>query len=478
MKHKMMVILSMAILTLMITSVGAQPDGLASSQDGALFVKGVVTKDITNPNAIFQGRYGTSSTFTLGDNSTGLGPFNLQNGEIANYGITSGFGNITANPAEIKHSLYNSSGLITPSKWTTGGISMTKDTAGSVANAPNSIRIYTNSVHGSSLHTFTSPISMSKFLNFGMLINTNTLNVSYALAVIFSDIAGNTFQIRLVDSGVPWSPYIAGHLMMFGDSAGDVLFISIKLSDLNAEISTTTLSSITSVKIEPDPAGTPITGVLSADIFALDFTDAPLRFGYDRADQLTSADDYVPLNVTNPSSPDLKVRALDSHISYVTNADIDFITEVTGKQSTYDQVNYRVTDEYEFRFALNSAWSSQVTLSGVTAYHVLDRDYSKYISYSYQDADSQSLILNEVAGDVITLGSVLADTTYRLRYQVQLTESEYDALLANVTPSLWSTDTLVYAFWSVLAFLVPVKMLKNKKNTTQRRRKTKAANRR
>lgn len=509
-------LVTLFLVIMLSSSVLAQPDGLSSSgnNEGKVFLQGTVTKDITNTNDIFQGTYGTS-TFTLGDDSVGLGKFNLQNGEIQTYGDSStGYGNITANPAEIVHSSYNSSGFLK----TNSSISNTKTdvdqwtvqhelttdvddihfgtslvNTNDIANAPLATRLFINWNSGlvsmSGLrYTFSVVKSSELYLNFGVKIISNDMNGSALYNPFELNLfdGTNVLSIGFVKDGTDWSTSttVSGpptERVNFDGTDGNVIYFQEKISDLDSLSSIFSFGSLQYISIGPTRTvssvnigdGSNGVGNVVADIFALSFTETPVKFGIDRGDQITTnTNDYVAINGTS----DLSVRELNSNVEYVANADIDFITEVQEDAITYDDVNYRVTKEYEVNLKTSNEWENEVTLSNMKLYHVLDRDYSDYSVYSFQDVDSQSLILNEVAGDAITLSSIVEDTVYRFSYQYTLTENEY--ALAVSDGKLGFFEWIRYNFYSIVAWLgmgSAVTLYANKKKIAT---KTKAKNRR
>ena len=489
-KSQLITISSIFLMLLLLGSVQAATDGITGSSEGSVYLKGQVTKDVTNINSLFDGITG-SNTYTLTDNSTNLTNMRLLSGEYTDAAGTDMYGNITANPAEITHGDYNSSGYLrlpvtsaTDGRFTetdTGSLmSITKGTAGAKTNAPDALHVL-YSTTGSSLSaklTMNLPVSVNldNYIIIGAIINTDSLNIT-AQKLQFRlfdgrDASGTGMEILGYEGASDATPVGSG--LRYDIDTGDVFMFQFRLSTLAATLSSS-ISAISSVQILINGGNSAIEGTLNFDLFAFDFLTTPAKFGQDRNDQVSAASDYVALNVTNPSSADLKVRELDPKITHVNDATIDFVADVSS-QDTYDPDNYRVTKDYTFKLGTPSTWQDDVTFSNLAVYHILEADYTDYTSYSFESTDLSTSILNEEPGDVIVASSSISeDVEYTLKYQVQYTQAAYDALIASESMS-W-TDWMQYAFWAVLAFVVPISFFKDKKETSKRRGKTRAANR-
>lgn len=461
----LMGVLLLLLLTSQVATVGAQPDGLSSTSEGKVFVQGVVTKDITDPTNIFTGIYGGSKTFTFGSESTGLSNFRLQDGTIADYGTNTGYGNITANPAEIVHSGYNTSGYL-DRDWTVGNPSsitesVTYVSVNDVAGAPQAVRFYASgTVSAVSTEkigwskSLTASIPTSKYLVFGAYINQFTFNTSsysyYTLHLQLKDVNGNYLVIAINNgtSAFETFSYSGVEGVRYPYQAESVVFFQAKISDIDAIKTEFSMSSITEIGIKVNTPNTAtVIGTLSVDLFALEFLDAPLKFGEDRGDQLTSTSDYVYLNVTNINKPDLKVRDIDSGITSIVDADIDFIADAEVSEEIYDDEALTQTQEWEYKVATPTDWQDEVTLANMTSYYVMDQSASDYNSFAIDDVDSDSKLLNEVAGDVITIKSgMLEDTTYRLKLQKQLDEESYDIAVGKAAEPLTFWDSVMIFF--------------------------------
>ena len=474
----------LAILALLLSSVAVQAatDGITGSSEGSVFLKGQVTKDVTNINSLFDGITG-SNTYTLTDNSTNLTNMRLLNGEYTNTNGIDQYGNITFDPSQIIHSKYNSSKLLDKGDWVESDPNsegtMTYDTVGSKLNYPDTLRLhYVYSTTESSVpkwtNTLTASVSPDNYIRFGVKINSDT-NTTAALNSFYLKLndGTNSIMIRFREDVADWiSTSESGlEIISFDDDAGDVIYLQAKISDLDSLQSTFTFGSVSSLEMAFAGRGT-----ASIDIFDLSFDTVIAKAGYDRADQVSSADDYVALNVTNPSSPDSQIREIDPKITYIADATIDFVADVSSVD-TYDADNYRVTKDYTFKLGTPSTWQDDVTFANLAVYHVLESSYTDYTSYTFESTDLSTSILNEEAGDVIVASSSISeDVEYTLKYQVQYTQAAYDALIASESMS-W-TDWMQYAFWAVFAFLVPVTFFKDKKADSNRRGKTRAANKR
>ncbi len=474
-------------------SVGAQPDGLSSTSEGKVFVQGVVTKDITDTSNIFTGIYGGSKTFTFGSESTGLSNFRLQDGTIQTYGGSDGYGNISANPAEIVHSSYNSSGYLDRA-WTVGNPSsitesVTYVATNDVAGAPQAVRFYasgtvtavaTEKISWSK--TLTASIPTSKYLVFGAYVNQFTFNTSsysyYTLHLQLKDVDGNIMVVAINNGTSNFGSYsytgVEG--VRYPYKAESVIFYQQKISELDALASQFTMSSITDIGIKVNtPSASTVTGSLSIDVFALEFLDSPLKFGEDRGDQLTSASDYVYLNVTDVNKPDLSVRDIDSGVTSIVDANIDFIANAEVSEEIYDDEALTQTQEWEYKVATPVDWQDEVSLANMTSYYVMDQSAGDYNSFAIDDVDSDSKLLNEVAGDVITLKSgMLEDTTYRLKLQKQLDEESYDIAVGKAAEPLTFWDGVVIFFTvSIPAFIGFSKYAKKNKRSIVTKRANK-----
>ena len=483
-KTKLISICGIFLVLMLLSSVQAATDGITGSTNGAVMLKGQVTKDITNINSLFDGITG-SNTYSILDNSTGLSNIRLLSGEYTDSAGADQYGNISLYPHQVISSVYNSTGNLDKSEYTetdSGSImSVTYDTIQSVTTQADSLRLY--SVHSAQTYVpslkkdFTASVSMQKYFVFGMYINTNTLNSSTDFQIALWENPGATGKAIVLrfNSGTAWSHSNSGgnyEYVNFPSTGSSDVFIQMKLSDIDGLESLNTFTSIGSIQLSINPNSEKTTGVFSADIYALEFTDDIAKLGYDRTDQVSAANDFVALNY---STSELKVRELDSKISYVTDATIDFVADVSSTD-VYDPDDYRVTKDYTFKLGTPATWQDDVIFSNLAVYHVLEADYTDYTSYSFESTDLSTSILNEEPGDVIVASSSISeDVEYTLKYQVQYTQAAYDALIASESMS-W-TDWLQYGFWAVLAFLIPITFFQDKASSSKRRGKTRSANR-
>jgi len=408
--------------------------GISSVEDKAIIV-GTVTKDIPNPSSIFYDTYGDSGSYTL--------PFSLLSGEIYDSDSTAtypNYGNVTFNPAEATHSLYNASGLLDPLDYTeedTNNV-MTVYTdveTADVSNAPHAMRIYVSSATGTTgsarlANSLGATINTEKYFNLGLYVNLESFNAtSTCLEVRLVDTSSNVITFKLVEGATDWSTGSDSstiEYVQFDDEPGDVIFISAQLSEIDSWTSAFTLSSIQTVQIQFNRASSAWSGTVSVDIFCLSFTDVPLKAGLDRGDQVSSANDYVALNVSNPSSPNLHVREIDSHISRINDATIDFVYIPTVNTITWHPTAKSADFDWEIQVDTETNWMDEVSFGTMTLYYVLGASYESYTKFQYGGTDKIDILVNEEEGDAITLDSSIAqDTVYLLKVSRTYTDAEW-----------------------------------------------------
>jgi len=400
----------------------AAVDGTAGSADmyDSAAIIGTLTKDITDTANIFTGSYGDGQTYSLSD-------FSLRSGEIydsASDDDNNGYGNITFNPAFALNDLYNSSGYLL-SEWTEtdpgSTLSVLTANVADVSSNPASLRLFSSSSTGTTSHaylskTLTASVSLDKYLLFGAYINQESLNISGSLRVELTDISGNKLNIYLQEDTTDWSIGSGADFeqLNFDDDAGDTILICSQLSEIDSWSSAIDLGSITTVTLRVVPINA-WQGQFSIDIFAFDFLDSPAKAGLSRANELSTANDYIALNVTDPSSPGLKIRQIDSHISRLNDAKIDFIYSYSPDSEIYDDTDFSVTRKWEMMIDTQDDWSDEVSFSNMKLYYVLGTSASKYSKFQYAGQEKSSLLLNEEAGDAILLSdSIEIDTVYLL----------------------------------------------------------------
>jgi len=425
------------------TSVFASVDGTVGTEsvyDSAV-ITGVVTKDITDVNNIFMGTYGDGLTYSL--------PYSLLSGEIydssASVSSSAGYGNISFNPAYVHHDYYNSSGLLQLNKWTETDpdsvFDYTTVTVDDISKTTGTLRIDVTannlaSANAYIIHEFAVPRSIDKYFIFGMKIYEETLNVSYAIRIRLIDSSQQELFITLVEDSADWSfseHSVSAERVLFDDDADDVILFQMKIADWDAQVSTIDMSSVQKVSIQFYTSA-PVDGSFTADVFAFDFVDFVVKAGIDRSNELTSDSDYVPLNVTDPSDPILKVRQIDSHISRIDDAQIDFVYIPEADSELYDDSDFSVTRKWELMLDVDDEWADEVSFSNLKLYYVLGASSSKYTTFQYGGQEKSSLLLNEEAGDAIELASTLeTNTIYLLEVERTYTSDEFDDMISGAS---------------------------------------------
>jgi len=469
------------------SAVKAQVDGMAgidTVEDKAVVI-GTVTKDITDRNNIFAGSYADGLTYELEG-------FSLWSGEIydSSAGDSSGYGNISFCPAYVHNDYYNSSGLLRLSKWTETDLSSVLEysisTIDDVSDTLSALRVTVNadnlaSVNAYLIHEFTIPQSIDRYFLFGMKIYEETLNVSYAIRIRLIDSSQQELFITLVEDSNDWlfsEHSVSTERVLFDDDTGDVIFFQMKISDWDAQVSSISMSAIQKVSIQFYTSA-PVDGVFIGDIFAMDFVDSVAKAGVDRNDELTAENDYVVLNITDPSVPYLKVRELDSHITRVNDAQIDFVY-LPSCEEVYsfdeEQETYSVSYDYQIQIDTEDDWADEVSFSGMQLYYVLGADDSVYTSFIYAGSEKSSLLLNEGKGDAILLDTIVEDTIYLLRIEKALSQTEYDLAVGNASGSI--LDELYLALIALgIAILGFIPAVKNRLENKRREKLTEMKNR-
>jgi len=460
-------------------SARAQVDGMAgidTVEDKAV-VLGTVTKDITDKLNIFTGSYGDGLTYTL----DGLA---LRSGEIydsSSDDSTNGYGNITFDPAAIQCDWYNSSGLLNADKWTetdadavltwTEGV-----TVGDEPDAPSASRITVDYGSGKDIgsvsltYTFDVARTEDKYFMLGFKVITETLNVTAAeLTLSLYDSSDNILSFRLYENPTAYGISSSGQtewITLDGDD-GDVILFQAKLSDWDSWESAMDFGSV--IKIIISFPVQPCEGKIVLDFFALEFLDTVAKAGYSRQNQLTVENDYVALNISDADVQNIKVRELDSHITRINDAEIDFVylPEVEEIYSfDEEQETYSVTYDYQIQIDTEDDWADEVSFSNMELYYVLGADDSVYTSFIYAGSEKSSLLLNEEAGDAILLDNIVEDTIYLLQVEKALSQTEYDLAVGNASGNIF--DELYLALIAlgiaILGFIPSVKhRLENKK---------------
>jgi len=461
------------------SAVKAQVDGMAgidTVEDRAVVV-GTVTKDITDRNNIFSGSYADGLTYELEG-------FSLRNGEIYDSSSdddNNGYGNITFNPAYIINSHYNSSGLLKLDKWTETDAnnelaysidyvdSNSKNSKGLAINYQSS-----NSVSEAVLsYSPTQAISKDMYLLFGMKYTDTLNNTAEHFRLSLFDANLNTLRIVVTPSATGDWTYGGGTVESINFKTGDgierTILLCAQISHFDSLLDLFDFGSITKIELKFGRSTSAHSGSFKTIIFALDFIDGPAKAGISRENQLSSANDYVALNVTDPSYPYLKVRELDSYITRVNDAQIDFVY-LPEAEEVYsfdeEQETYSVTYDYQIQIDVSDDWADEVSFSNMQLYYVLGADDSVYTSFIYSGNEKSSLLLNEEKGDAILLDNIVEDTIYLLRVEKALSQTEYDLAVGNASGNIF--DTLYLALIAlgiaILGFIPSVKhRLENKK---------------
>ena len=473
-----------AVSSLNTAIVFAAVDGTAGSADmyDSAAIIGTLTKDITDTSNIFVGTYGDGLSYSLSD-------FNLKSGEIYDSSSSSddanGFGNVSFNPAFAIHDYYNSTGLLNKADYTetdsSSLLTVQTDTVASKVGAPPSLRLYFSGTDTTAkadiTYELTSGISTDQYFLFGAYINSETLNISTSMMLAFLDAAGNSFRFYLSEDATDWSVGSASdkETISFDDDAGDTILICLKLSDFDSYQSAVTISSITKVSFSFNAYSSAFSGAISVDIFALDFIDSVAKAGIDRGDELTSESDYVALNITDPSSPTLKVREIDSHISKILDADIDFIYTPNPTSEIYDDSDFSVTRKWEIMIDTKTDWIDEVSFSNMKLYYVLGASNSKYSKFQYAGQEKSSLLLNEEAGDAILLSdSIEIDTVYLLEVTRTYTADEFDDMISGASLGFfesaisWVREKLAVFFGAIGLTAISAYLYKKNRSTKAR----------
>lgn len=410
-------------LFVLVSPALALPDGSVadSVSEGLLFVQGSLTKDITDPSDIWTGIYGASSTFTLPD-------YSLLSGDgVYTYGSDSVFGNISCNPAEIVHIDYNSSGLLDKEDYTetdtssdltvTDGV-YTNDVTGAPLATRLTFVATTQNTTATLIQALSTPISTEKYLNFGVRVQAESYNATSGKAeaqLVLSDTSAQTLSILLIEGYADYGTgnTSTGEFVTFDVDDNDVICVSAKLSDIDSWKSTITLSSISSVGLHVGSTSGKAVGSIILDVFCLSFTDVPLRFGLDRGDQLSSAEDYVYCNLSSPSSADLKVREFHADVSSCVNADIDFIKFYTSSK-VYSSGYTVMTETFTVTASslVDVDWASEVTF-GTSGVYYCFAGASSLISYFAIDGTEVTLPVEEAGDiyDIVASGSLSISTS-------------------------------------------------------------------
>jgi hypothetical protein len=457
-KNKLIILSGFLAISLMVfssVSVNAVVDGNVGTiavYDQPI-ISGTVTKDIPYTSDIFKGNYGVSSTYTLAD-------FSLASGEIYDYSSTAtypGYGNISFNPAEATHTSYNSSGLLDFDDWTevdTGSSLTVYEAAdtGSVVNAPPSMRMYgssTGTATAAYIHQLlANPISDSKYFVFGAYIGQESLNITTSFILRLYDAAGNRIAIKLSEAATDWTSGGAGseETISFDDDPGDVIFMCAQLSEIDNWDATFAHGSITEIRLYIADGSSAWEGTISIDIFALGFVDTVVKAGLDKGDQASIANDYVVMNVTDPSDADLNVREIDSAIGHINNADIDFIYTPAYEDATYTSSTKTANFEYEIMVDTETDWVDEVTFGTMTLYFTMGTDATAYSVFTYGGTDRSDDLNNEEQGDAITLGTVVEDTVYIFEFTRTYTTDEWADVQPGITDwlaNLWTNTVTV-----------------------------------
>jgi len=472
MSRKKIYVISVLLTVLVFSSAfsaQAVVDGIVSNIDyyDYAVVTGTVTKDIPYIESIFREDYGVDSTFTL--------PYSLQSGEVYDYDSSAsyrGYGNVSVNPAEIINSKYNSSGLLDPLGWTeTDADSVmsiyTDVSTNDVANAPTAMRLYITKSSASSSYTLlsqtiASPIPTSKYFNLGIYVLQDGLNLTTGMfAVTLRDTNSKTFCVAMQEGYTDWGVTGSGttEYLQADYDAGDVLYVQMQLSEWDTWDARNTMVSISTIEIRFN-SGDAIwaAGSCAIDIFALSFTDIPIKFGLDRQDQVTSANDYVAMNVSDFSSADLSVRTFDTYVSNIVNADIDFFY-VPEREETFTKSSLTAEFEWEVNVDTEVEWVDELSFGTMTLYYVMASTKASYTKFAYGGTDYIDYLENEEAGDAISLGTVSIDTIYLLDVNRIYSDAEWsvaydDSSVFDGFGAFFTQDWVEYALYGVAGVLL------------------------
>lgn len=466
------------LFLLAIQTVGAAPDGDQApigqksswaQYEDVPFWRGQVTHDMISPKTnLFLGQYdGQAYDLASEFNLETWGYDELYDNNAAN---------LTANPAEIDFTSWNTSGLIREpetsdiddGEWAeTDAASLLTTSIAKTAGgtyAPDALHmVYSASNVASSsayLHTnFANAISLDKYLVVGLKINSETVN---ATTMEFNinmweerEATGEYLQVRMYEDATDGGFQVSASAyerVRFDMDDDDVIMYVAKLSTLDGYNSEVTMSGISSMRIHFTTSAAH-SGIINVDIFALDFLDSAPYFGDDEGDVISdSPTDHVVFNASDPSSPDLTIVAekLNSKVDSIEDGTVDFVSFMeTSNVDIYEDTN-RINYVYDpiIDQSDDGIVNSAVTWSSLTARMMLGGSEADYLSIKWEGTESKSLVLNEEQGDFITLASSLAeDTYYHLETLIQYTDSEFEFIIsgnsASSTPWYFQPFTIV-----------------------------------
>lgn len=459
----MISILSMAVLALLVTSVAQaandgdmKPQGVSSdgsyikAHEDLPFWRGQITHDMSSPRTNpFLGSYDGSSYDLASE-------FGLETWDYDEFYDNNG-ANLTANPAEVNYNQWNTSGLIRMATSTTEDGAWSESDASSLLTssitktggkqkASDSLHLVFGSSSGASSAAnyntnFASEISENKYFVFGAYINSETINFTSSYSVYFElyeqrSQSGDALRVVLKEGATDWATVTSStnHMVTFDDDQGDVIFFVKKISEWDDLTTNVDLTGINSAKINFNPQGSGFEGIISVDIFAFDFLDSIPRFGEDEGDLLTSSDDYVSFNVTDPSSADKTVLAskINSNVASIEDGTIDFVSFLETSNVITNDDSYRI--EYQYDPFIDEAddliVANAVTWSSLTIRMMMGGDENDYLSIRWEGTQQKTLVIDEEPGDFITIASSLAeDTTYTLNIIIQYSAFEYNFVL-------------------------------------------------